>query len=89
MGILLFIAWCGRREPAATVHRNRDARRLERAREGRAGELRALIRVENSRLAVPEQSVLQRRDAEPGVHPRVKPGTFDNRHARTARLAQS
>ena len=64
------------------VRRNRDGRRLERARESHAGKLRARIRVENSRLAVPKKSVLQRRDAEAGVHPRVKsPRTFDSGQA--------
>src|SRR5206468_5483138 len=51
-----------------TVHADSDAVAGERAGEGRAGELRALIRVEDFRPAVTRQSVLQCLDAERRLH---------------------
>src|SRR5215210_4927548 len=49
---------------AFAVHADRNAVVGEHAGEGRARELAALIGVEDGRLAVASQSVLQRRDAE-------------------------
>ncbi len=74
-------------ETAAPVHRNRDASGIEPAGEGRAGELRALIGVEDFRRAVLSQRCVERRDAKAGVH-RVRQsprqngpaGPIDDRH---------
>jgi len=74
-------------ETTASVHRNRDARSLEHAGEGGAGELRALIGVEYFRCAVPRQRFVERRDAKARIH-RVRQaprqnrpaGPVDNRH---------
>jgi hypothetical protein len=49
---------------ALAVHADGDAIVGEHAGEGRAGELRALVRVEDFRLAVTGQGILQRLDAE-------------------------
>jgi hypothetical protein len=65
-------------EPAASVHRNRDASGF--AGEGGAGELRALIGVEYSRLPVSEQSLLKRFDAKAAVD-RVRQPPGQNRAA--------
>jgi hypothetical protein len=67
-------------ETSAPVHRNRDASGFKLAGERGAGELRALIGVEYSRLSVPEQSLLQRRDAKRGVN-RVRQPPGQNRPA--------
>src|ERR1700730_15312451 len=50
------------------VHADRNAIVGEHAGECRARELRALVRVEDVRLAVSSQSILQRLDAERGFH---------------------
>jgi hypothetical protein len=70
-------------ETAASVHRNRDSGSFELAGEGGAGELRALVGVENLRLSVALQGLLQRVEAETRII------VFDSRQASTARLAQS
>jgi hypothetical protein len=70
-------------ETAASVHRNRDAGRRELACESLGGESGALIGVEDPRLSEAKHRLLQRRGAE------LASLVFDNRHARTARLAQS
>src|SRR4030081_3195257 len=49
---------------AFAVHADGDAVAGEQAGEGRAGELRALVRVEDLRLAVTGQGILQGLDAE-------------------------
>jgi len=54
--------------PAPPVHGDHDIGVLERAGEVEAGELAALIRVEDLRLAVSSHRVAQGLDAEPGVH---------------------
>src|ERR1700716_1449637 len=46
------------------IHANRDAVAGERAGEGDAGELRALVGIEDFGLAVPREGVLQCLDAE-------------------------
>ena len=68
---------------ALAIHADRDAVALEHAGEGRAGELRALVGVEDLRLAVTRQGFLQRLDAESVSM------VIDNRHASTVRLYQS
>ena len=70
-------------EAAASVHRDRDPRRLQLAGERRAGELRALLGVEYPRLAVSLQSLLQRSMQN------ALSIVFGSRQASTARLAQS
>src|SRR5882724_12891430 len=50
------------------IHADRDAVAGERAGEGRAGELRALVGVEDFRLAVTSQGILQCLDAEGRLH---------------------
>jgi hypothetical protein len=58
-----------RRRATRQAGRDRvDAAGCQHAREGRAGELRALIRVDDLRLAVTCQRLLQRLDAERCVH---------------------
>ena len=69
--------------PAPAVHGDRDLRVLENAGELVAGELAALIRIEDFRLAVSGQRVVQSLDAEPDSM------VFDSRQARTWRVAQS
>ena len=68
---------------AAPVHRDAHAGLEQRAGEIRAGELTALVGVENLRLAVSGQCFLQRSEAERGVV------VLESRQERTARLAQS
>ena len=68
---------------AFTVHADGYAIAGERAGEGLASELRALVGVEYLRLAVARQGVLQRLDAERASI------VIDSRHARTRRLNQS
>src|SRR6266404_4169172 len=53
---------------ALAVHADRNAVVGEHAGEGRARELRTLIGVEDLRLAVASQSILQRLDAERRLH---------------------
>ncbi len=53
---------------APAVHADGDAVTGEHAGERRAGELRALVGVEDVRLAVASESILQRLDAECGFH---------------------
>src|SRR5271169_2543722 len=53
---------------ALAVHADRNAVAGERAGERRTGELRALVGVEDVRLAVTGQSILQRFDAECRFH---------------------
>src|SRR3979411_2710940 len=53
---------------AFAVHADGDAVAGEQAGEGRAGELRALVRVEYLRLAVTSQGILQGLDAEGRFH---------------------
>ena len=65
------------------VHADRNAVVGEHAGEGRARELRALVRVEDVRLAVTGQSILQRLDAERRFH------RDRYRHDSTRRLNQS
>src|SRR5208283_1412668 len=50
------------------VHADRNAVVGEYAGECRAGELRALVGIEDVRLAVPSQGILQRLDAECRLH---------------------
>src|SRR5881396_1431746 len=50
------------------IHADRDAVAGERAGEGRAGELRALVGIEDFGLAVTSEGVLQRLDAEGLLH---------------------
>src|ERR1700761_7526854 len=50
------------------VHADGDAVAGEQAGEGRAGELRALIGIEDLRLAVSGQSIFQRLDAQRRLH---------------------
>jgi hypothetical protein len=52
----------------AAVHRDAYAGGCQRAGEGGAGELAALVGVEDVRLAEARQGLLQRRDAERAVH---------------------
>src|SRR5258705_995290 len=52
---------------ALAVHADLDVVRRQRASERRTRELRALIRIEDLRLAVLGQSLLQRLDAEGGL----------------------
>ena len=55
--------------PAATpIHRDADVGLLVDVGEGKAGELRALIRVEDIRLAEAGDRLLQRCNAEVGIH---------------------
>ena len=69
---------------AAAVHRDADAGFDQHAREGRSGELAALVGVEDLGPAVPGQRLLQGLDArhEASI-------VFDSRQDSTARLAQS
>src|SRR5439155_21950548 len=53
---------------AAAIHRDLDASLSERASEGRAGELAALVGVEDLRLAETRQRLFQRRYAERHIH---------------------
>ena len=53
---------------ATTIHRDADADFLQDVGEGKAGELRALISVEDLRLAESGDGLLQRRDAEVNIH---------------------
>ena len=53
---------------AAPVHRDADAGTSQRAGEGRAGELAALVGVENLRPAEARQDLLERRQAKPAAH---------------------
>jgi len=69
---------------AAPVHRDAHAGRDQHAGECRAGELAALVGVEDLRFAMPGQRFLQRRHAENEASM-----VFDSRQDRTARLAQS
>ena len=70
--------------PAATpIHRDADVGLLVDVGEGKAGELRALIRVEDIRLAEAGDRLLQRCNAEVGII------VFESLHARTFRLNQS
>src|ERR1700679_508993 len=55
-------------ETPAPVHRNRDSGGFELTGEGGAGELRALVGVENLRLSVALQGLLQRVEAETRIH---------------------
>src|SRR5207244_6374786 len=50
------------------IHTDRDAVACERAGEGRAGELRALVGIEDFWLAVTSEGVLQGVDAEGRLH---------------------
>src|SRR5271163_1582458 len=74
-------------ETAASVHRNRDSGGFELAREGGAGELRALVGVEYLRFSVALQGLIQRVEAETRVHRIRQPpgqhraaGPVDDRH---------
>src|SRR5260370_1560109 len=51
-----------------TVHADRNAVGGEHAGEGRASELRALVGIEDVRLAVTSQTILQRLNAELHLH---------------------
>src|SRR5882762_6718756 len=73
-------------ETTASVHRNRDARSLEPAGEGGAGELRALIGVEYFWRAVPRQRFVERRDAKARIH-RVRQAPRQNRPAAQSIIA--
>src|SRR5215472_17008910 len=53
---------------ALAIHADRYSPFGERAGERRAGELAALIRVEDVRLAVTRQCIFKRRNAERGLH---------------------
>jgi len=53
---------------APAIHGDRDLRILEDAGELEAGELTALIGVEDFRLAISDQRFVQRLDAEPDIH---------------------
>ena len=53
--------------PAPAVHRDMDTGRPQAAGEGEAGELAALIGIEDLRLAVAGQRLLERLDAKAGV----------------------
>jgi len=55
-------------KPAPGIHGDADASIFERAGEGKAGELAALVGVENLRRGVTLQSLLQSINAEPGIH---------------------
>jgi len=52
----------------AAIHGDLDPCARQRAGEGRTGELAALVGVENLRRAVPCQSVVERSEAERGIH---------------------
>ena len=67
-------------ETAASVHRNRHASRDQPSREGLAGELTALIRVENPRRAISRKRFVERVDAKARVH-RVRQSPRQNRPA--------
>ncbi|KXN97837.1 hypothetical protein LS48_14620, partial [Aequorivita aquimaris] len=51
-----------------TIHADADLGVAQHAGEGEAGELAALVSVEDFRLAEPGKRLLQRRNTEPGVH---------------------
>src|SRR5213078_5401444 len=53
---------------AFAIHADRDAVAGEDAGEGRPGELAALVGVEDLRLAMTSESILQRLDAEGRLH---------------------
>src|SRR5450755_4501541 len=76
------------------VHADGDAVAGEQAGERRAGELRALVRVENFRLSVTSQSILQCLDAEcrfyrdrqpPGQNPAGRPVQYNSEIDEAAR----
>ena len=54
--------------PASAIHADADFGVAQHAGEGVAGKLAALVRVEDFRLTEPGQRLLQRRDAEAGIH---------------------
>ncbi len=54
--------------PAPPIHRDRDLSALEDAGEVEAGELASLIGIEDFRLAVSIQCLVQGLNAEPGIH---------------------
>jgi len=68
---------------ALAVHADRDAVALQRAGEVVAGELAALVSIENLGSTVPRERFIERLDTNSA------PSVFDSRHASTARLTQS
>ena len=65
------------------MHTDLDAMVFQESRELLAGELAALVRVEDVRIPVADQSLLD------GLMQKSVVSVFDSRHANTRRLAQS
>src|SRR5256886_7391228 len=63
------------------IHADRDAVAGERAGEGRAGELRALVGIEDFGLAVTSEGVLQCLDAEGRLHRDRKSTRLNSSHS--------